>query len=658
MIWDPGGTSAAGAGSEAPAETGGMASEPGVSAPLSGAPCSVHGADPLGTDGSRHAEGGGGAEDETGSDSESVAAPIAQASGLAGGGLPPGNAGAGGRAAGDAVPPFVGVAPKAKQLPPPATPARGYEFPRFASTDINADLSMEDLDGSIKEGPDSAAGPSGVSNELLRWLPPSMRQVLLKLMNYCVRLRCYPSKWLHGYIYLIPKPGKRDADNMRPISLVEDCLKALTRVLNVRLMDQLLASGAISANQYGFLRGRGSTIPYHILLSALEDAALQKVPIRCGTFDIQSAFCSVEAWSLQDAYQGAGISPRSCQLLGALDGTGTAQVLSVAGLTGAYNVERGVRQGECLSPLKFVLWLDAFLQHVARAYPDAGHTMLPSPVLGGAEGEMETARVCALALADDMAVVANTHSDMHAVSTCFADFLAYHAVTAKPTKTHYAGDRVPVADRHPLVMVVFDPASIPTAGPITRVDEVKMQDRKHVIRYLGGHFTVGLEWGDSGKLSKAGNPLQDGALSRITSSTFASVSRLKRRHCSLPLAVYYYQSVVLGRAGFFLSTGPVQDRTISALDTTLRKAFRRKGRLTGTSNLGVVFAGRPIGMGAHSIASLATAANVTELIVRLSSPGLEGAVARSRWHALRYPAVPCGGGSPLPLPYRLSALHI
>jgi len=330
VIWDPGGTSAAGAGSEAPAETGGMASEPGVSAPLTGAPYSVHGADPRGTDGPRHTEGDG-AEVETGSDSESVAAPIAQASGLVGGGLPPGNAGAGGRAAGDAVPSFVGAAPKAKQLPPSATPARGYEFPRFASTDINADLSMEELDGSIKEGPDSAAGPSGVSNELLRWLPPSMRQVLLKLMNYCVRLRCYPSKWLHGYIYLIPKPGKRDADNMRPISLVEDCLKALTRVLNVRLMDQLLASGAISANQYGFLRGRGSTIPYHILLSALEDAALQKVPIRCGTFDIQSAFCSVEAWSLQDAYRGAGISPRSCQLLGALDGTGTAQVLSVAG---------------------------------------------------------------------------------------------------------------------------------------------------------------------------------------------------------------------------------------------------------------------------------------------------------------------------------------
>ena len=135
VIWDPGGPSAEGAGSEAPAGTGGIASEPGVSAPPSGAPCSVHGADPLGADGSRHAAGGG-AEDEAVSDGESVAAPIAQASGLVGAGLPPGNAGAGGRADGDAVPPPVGIAPKAKQLPPPATPARGYEFPRFASTDI------------------------------------------------------------------------------------------------------------------------------------------------------------------------------------------------------------------------------------------------------------------------------------------------------------------------------------------------------------------------------------------------------------------------------------------------------------------------------------------------------------------------------------------
>ena len=197
---------------------------------------------------------------------------------------------------------------------------------------------------------------------------------------------------------------------------MEDALKVLTRILNRRLVDQLLASGAISPNQWGFLRGRGSTIPYHILLSALEDAAERKLPIRSGTYDICRAFDSIEPWSLQDAYRGAGITPRSMELLGALDGTGTAQVLSAAGLSGVFNRERGVPQGETLSPIKFVLWLEAFLQHVSRAYPNAGHTMRPPA--GDGEGDPEEARVCTLALADDVAVVTTTSPCSTTQSCC------------------------------------------------------------------------------------------------------------------------------------------------------------------------------------------------------------------------------------------------
>ena len=47
--------------------------------------------------------------------------------------------------------------------------------------------------------------------------------------------------------------------------------------------------------------------------------------------------------------------------------------MSPAGATPSFSVERGVRQGEILSPGKFNLWLDAWLRHAEQQFPDSWH---------------------------------------------------------------------------------------------------------------------------------------------------------------------------------------------------------------------------------------------------------------------------------------------
>ena len=61
------------------------------------------------------------------------------------------------------------------------------------------------------------------------------------------------------------------------------------------------------------------------------------------------------------AYEAAGISPELQRVMAALDGTGTAEVITPAGMALPRPVERGVRQGEVMSPTKFILWLNLWL---------------------------------------------------------------------------------------------------------------------------------------------------------------------------------------------------------------------------------------------------------------------------------------------------------
>ena len=90
----------------------------------------------------------------------------------------------------------------------------------------------------------------------------------------------------------------------------------------------------------------------------IEDAAESNHPLHLCLVDITKAFDSISPSSLAQAYRAAGLDEASVKFLSSMDGTGTARVLTPFGPTKSFPVEWGVRQGEVLSPLKFIMWLN------------------------------------------------------------------------------------------------------------------------------------------------------------------------------------------------------------------------------------------------------------------------------------------------------------
>ena len=289
--------------------------------------------------------------------------------------------------------------------------------------DIAQPVSWSEFRDSVRYAPDTCAGPSGITMSLIRALPDSYLSSLWGINNLCLAWGCLPKSYNSCYIYPIPKKGAPSLSNSRPIALLEVSLKVLTRTVNTRLNRALEGSSYLAPSQFGFRRGRSSTDPFHVLLGTLEDAKERGLAIHLCLVDLVKAFDSLSPAALDLSYRAAGLNPASRRFLGSLDGTGEAKVLTAFGPSESLPLEWGVRQGEVLSPSRFLLWLNPWLRHVDTALGHLGYCF------------EDGTRVTSLAYADDVGLVSPSHEGMQSLVDSLCSFLTFHGVSISQPRT-------------------------------------------------------------------------------------------------------------------------------------------------------------------------------------------------------------------------------
>src|SRR5215216_5817732 len=80
---------------------------------------------------------------------------------------------------------------------------------------------------------DKAAGPSGITNEMISHLGSKTQHLLWQLVKICFTIGNIPSEWKIAHIYPIPKPMKCgcDINKTRPITLLETTRKAFVKII-------------------------------------------------------------------------------------------------------------------------------------------------------------------------------------------------------------------------------------------------------------------------------------------------------------------------------------------------------------------------------------------------------------------------------------------
>jgi hypothetical protein len=241
---------------------------------------------------------------------------------------------------------------------------------------LASQFSVEEMDGVIAKMPiDKSPGPDGFNGFFLKKCWDIIKSDFYSLAKDFGNLAVSLENINSSFITLVPKkPSPEQIGDYRPISLTNCCLKFLSKMVADRLQDRILE--CIHKNQYGFIKGRSIHDCLAWSFEYLHQCKASGKPIVILKLDFEKAFDSIEHEVIYLLMRQKGFPETFIGWVKCFLESGTSAVL-VNGVPGRkFRCRRGVRQGDPLSPLLFVLGAE-LLQYVINDLRSRGLLNLP-----------------------------------------------------------------------------------------------------------------------------------------------------------------------------------------------------------------------------------------------------------------------------------------
>lgn len=181
-----------------------------------------------------------------------------------------------------------------------------------------------------------------------------------------------------SYITLTPKKdGPETASDYRSISLLNSSFKLITKVLANRL--QKVIRSVIHKNQYGLIKSRTIQDCLAWALEYLHICHKSRKQLIILKLDFEKAFEKVEHEAILQVLKAKGFGEKWIRWIKDILNSATSSII-LNGVPGkVLHCRRGVRQGDLLSPLLFVLVAD-LLQSILNKAKNLNLLNLPIPI--------------------------------------------------------------------------------------------------------------------------------------------------------------------------------------------------------------------------------------------------------------------------------------
>lgn len=223
------------------------------------------------------------------------------------------------------------------------------------------EITISEINGALSEMKNNKTpGEDGLVIEAIKMGGNKLLQAIKTLFNACLSKGTTPSEWNNAVIILLHKKGDiTDIGNYRPISLLSHVYKLFTKIITKRLCHKL--DSYQTREQAGFRAGYGTNDHLQVLKSLIEKCVEYNKPLVLIFVDYEKAFDSVDQHTMLKALSDCRIDYRYSAVIKHIYENATASV-RLHDNTDKFNIERGVRQGDTISPKLF----NAVLQYMYK----------------------------------------------------------------------------------------------------------------------------------------------------------------------------------------------------------------------------------------------------------------------------------------------------
>lgn len=224
------------------------------------------------------------------------------------------------------------------------------------SQDLEGEILYSELAFALKNMKNNKSpGLDGFTVEFFKFFWVDIGLFILKSLNYGYRTGSLSITQKQGVITCIPKPNKSRCDlkNWRPISLLNVIYKLASAVIANRLKKVL--DSLINENQKGFIAGRFLGENVRLIYDVLFESKKQNLPGLLLSIDFEKAFDTV-SWSfISDVLDYFNFGNSIKTWVGLFQKGSETCILQNGFMSDAFNLRRGCRQGDPISPYLFIL---------------------------------------------------------------------------------------------------------------------------------------------------------------------------------------------------------------------------------------------------------------------------------------------------------------
>lgn len=214
-----------------------------------------------------------------------------------------------------------------------------------------------------------APGMDGISNEMLKHGRHYLVPIIKQMFNDILTHGQFPKAWNIGLIKPIYKKGDHSLPtNYRGITLTSCLGKLFTSILQTRLLHFLEENKLLNAEQFGFRPNSRTTDNLFILKQLIHKYSLSNEKLYVCFVDYEKAFDTVWHSGLLYKIQNMGITGNFYKVIKSMYSSISSSVLLDQNtISGSFKCNKGIRQGDGLSPVLFSLFMNDIPEYLKIA---------------------------------------------------------------------------------------------------------------------------------------------------------------------------------------------------------------------------------------------------------------------------------------------------